>query len=85
LIAWTGRTFGINAIHFSHFEARDGGTFVRTEEPYEGVVARLLRRSLQKTLDRALVDAGPEGRSRASLSTRRSRQLRQLRPLAVID
>jgi uncharacterized protein YndB with AHSA1/START domain len=56
LIAWTGRTFGINAIHVWHFEARDGGTFVRTEESYEGLVARLLRRSLQKALDRALDD-----------------------------
>ena len=34
----------------------DSGTFVRTEESYEGLVARLLRRSLQKTLDRALDD-----------------------------
>lgn len=56
LIAWTGHTFGINAIHFWHFEARDSATFVRTEESYEGLVARLLRRSLQKTLDRALDD-----------------------------
>jgi hypothetical protein len=29
---------------------------VRTEESYEGVVARLLRGSLQKTLDAALAD-----------------------------
>ena len=56
LIAWTGRTLGIDAIHFWHLEARDGGTFVRTEESYEGLVARLGRRSLQKTLDRALDD-----------------------------
>lgn len=56
LIAWTGRTLGIKAIHFWHFEARDGATFVRTEESYEGLVARLLRGSLQKTLDRALDD-----------------------------
>ena len=56
LIAWTGRTFGIEAIHFWHFEARDGATFVRTEESYEGLVARLLRGWLQKTLDRALDD-----------------------------
>jgi len=55
-IAWTGRTLGIKAIHFWHFDGRDGGTFVRTEESYEGLVARLLRRSLQKTLDRALDD-----------------------------
>ena len=56
LIAWTGSTFGIKAIHFWHFEARDGATFVRTEESYEGLVTRLLRGSLQKTLDRALDD-----------------------------
>lgn len=56
LIAWTGRIFGIKAIHFWHFEARDGATFVRTEESYEGLVARLLGGSLQKTLDRALDD-----------------------------
>jgi uncharacterized protein YndB with AHSA1/START domain len=56
LIAWTGRTLGIDAIHFWHFEARDGATFVRTEESYEGLVSRLLRRPLQKTLDRALDD-----------------------------
>jgi hypothetical protein len=29
---------------------------VRTEESYEGLVAQLLRGSLQKTLDRALAD-----------------------------
>jgi uncharacterized protein YndB with AHSA1/START domain len=56
LIAWTGRTLGIDAIHFWHFEERDGGTFVRTEESYEGLTARLLRRSLQRTLDTALDD-----------------------------
>ena len=56
LIAWTGRTLGIKAIHFWHFEARDGATFVRTEESYDGLVARLMRRSLQKTLDHALDD-----------------------------
>lgn len=56
LIAWTGRTFGIHAIHFWHLETRDGATFVRTEESYDGLVASLLRGSLQKTLDRALDD-----------------------------
>jgi uncharacterized protein YndB with AHSA1/START domain len=56
LIAWTGRTLGIKAIHFWHFEAREGSTFVRTEESYEGLTSRLLRGSLQKTLDRALDD-----------------------------
>lgn len=56
LIAWTGKTLGIDAIHFWHLEPRDGKTFVRTQESYGGFVARLLRRQLQKTLDRALAD-----------------------------
>ena len=56
LIAWTGKTLGIRAIHVYGLEPRDGGTFVQTEESYSGLVARLLRGSLQKTLDRALAD-----------------------------
>ena len=56
LIAWTGKTLGIDAIHFWYLEPRDGATLVRTEESYEGLVARILRGSLQKTLDRALAD-----------------------------
>ena len=54
LVAWTGSTLGIRAIHFWHLEPRDGKTFVRTEESYDGVVSRLLRRQLQRTLDKAL-------------------------------
>jgi uncharacterized protein YndB with AHSA1/START domain len=55
-IAWTGKTFGIKAIHLWQLEPRDRGTFVRTEESYEGLVARALRGTLQKTLDNALAD-----------------------------
>jgi hypothetical protein len=53
-IAWTGSSFGIRAIHVHTLEPRDAGTFVRTEESYDGVVARLLRVRLQKVLDSAL-------------------------------
>jgi uncharacterized protein YndB with AHSA1/START domain len=56
LIAWSGRTLGIRAIHVWRLEQRNGATLVRTEESYEGLVARVLRRSLQKTLDKALAD-----------------------------
>jgi hypothetical protein len=56
LIAWTGKTLGIKAIHFWHLDPRNGGTFLRTEESYEGLVTRLFRRPIQKTLDRALAD-----------------------------
>jgi uncharacterized membrane protein len=54
LIAWTGKTLGIRAIHFWMLEPRNGRTLVRTEESYDGLVARLFRGSIQKTLDSAL-------------------------------
>jgi hypothetical protein len=54
LIEWTGTTFGIKAVHVHTLEARDGRTLVRTAESYHGLVARLFRRPLKKTLDEAL-------------------------------
>jgi carbon monoxide dehydrogenase subunit G len=56
LVAWSGRTLGIRAIHVWRLETRNGKTVARTEESYDGLVARVLRRSLQKTLDTALTD-----------------------------
>jgi uncharacterized protein YndB with AHSA1/START domain len=56
VIAWSGRTLGIRAFHVWHLEERNGKTLVRTEESYDGLVARLLRRPLQRTLDTALAD-----------------------------
>jgi uncharacterized protein YndB with AHSA1/START domain len=53
-IAWTGTTFGIDAMHVYSLEARDGVTLVRTEESYDGLVARLFRGRLQKTLEDSL-------------------------------
>jgi hypothetical protein len=55
-IAWTGRTFGIDAMHLYALEPRGRTTFVRTEESYDGFVARRFRGQLQKRLDRALED-----------------------------
>jgi hypothetical protein len=55
-VAWSGRTLGIRAVHVWRFESRDGGTLARTEESYDGLVARVLRRPLQKMLDTALAD-----------------------------
>src|SRR5262245_18243515 len=56
LIAWTGRTLGIRAIHFWWLEPRGAGTFVLTADADDGLVARVLRGQLQKTLDPALED-----------------------------
>jgi uncharacterized protein YndB with AHSA1/START domain len=56
VIAWTGRTLGIKAIHTWQLEPQNGATLVRTQESYDGLVARLLRGPLQKTLDRALAE-----------------------------
>ena len=56
LIAWTGTTFGIKAHHVYALEARGTATLVKTTESYDGLVARVFRRQLTKTLDRALVD-----------------------------
>jgi hypothetical protein len=44
----------IAAIHEWRLEGRTGGTHVETDESFSGVLARLLRSSLQKQLDRAL-------------------------------
>ena len=53
-IRWRGRTLSISAIHEWRFEGRDRGTHVETDESYSGMLARLLRGSLQKQLDKAL-------------------------------
>jgi hypothetical protein len=55
-IAWRGRTLTIDAYHEWWLEPRDGGTHVRTEESFSGLLARLLHGTLQKTLDTSLRD-----------------------------
>jgi len=54
LVAWSGKTLGVKAMHVWHFEQAGGTTHVRTQEALHGIVARVLRSSLQKTLDSAL-------------------------------
>jgi hypothetical protein len=53
-IAWSGKTLGIQAMHVYALETRNGTTLVRTEESYDGLIARLFRGPLQKTLNRSL-------------------------------
>ena len=50
-LGWTGRTFGIDAIHVWRFEPRGATTTASMEESFDGLIARLFRRRLQKQLD----------------------------------
>jgi hypothetical protein len=55
--AWTGRTMGIAAVHTWTIEARGAAnTHVHTEESWSGLLPRLVRGLLRKTLSRALDD-----------------------------
>ena len=53
-IAWTGTTMGIKAVHVFRFQASDGGTLARSEESWEGLIARLLKGYSRKTLDKGI-------------------------------
>ena len=54
LLAWTGRMMGISAVHAWHLEPAGAGTHVVTEESWQGFIVRLLRRTLQRSLDKAI-------------------------------
>jgi hypothetical protein len=54
LITWTGTTLGINAIHVHRLERRGDSTFVTSEESWDGLLVRLLRRSMTKALHKAI-------------------------------
>jgi hypothetical protein len=56
-IAWRGRMLTIDAYHEWWLEPRGGGTHVRTQESFSGLLARLLRGTLQKALDKSFKDA----------------------------
>jgi hypothetical protein len=56
-IEWTGSTLGITAIHVHEFEPRDAKTVIRSAESWDGVLVRLFRRSMAKTLQKA-IDSG---------------------------
>ena len=54
-IGWTGRApLGIRAVHTWSFEPEGSGTRVRTEEAFEGLLARLFAGPMRKMLDEAL-------------------------------
>ena len=59
-LAWTGKTMGIPAIHVYRLRPdaqHPGHTVVRTEESWDGLLARLLRRRFTTTL-RTAIDTG---------------------------
>lgn len=56
-IGWRGRTMGINAVHVYKLEPRAEGTMVHTEESFDGLVVRLLKGSMRKTLQKG-IDSG---------------------------
>jgi uncharacterized protein YndB with AHSA1/START domain len=53
-IAWTGKTPGLRAIHVYRLESRGSGTLVLTDESWEGLVARVFRVRMRRTLERAM-------------------------------
>lgn len=53
-IVWSGRLFGIRAIHVWEFVEKDGATLVRTRESFDGLVVKLFRRPVKRILDKAL-------------------------------
>jgi uncharacterized protein YndB with AHSA1/START domain len=57
VIAWTGSSFGIKAIHVHRLEDGAGTTVVRSEELWDGLLVRLLRRRMATFLQKA-VDSG---------------------------
>ena len=70
-LAWTGRSFGINAVHVWVLETRDGKTVVQTEESWEGLLVRLfgsvMRKMLQRSIDAGLLHLKTEAERRANL------------------
>jgi uncharacterized protein YndB with AHSA1/START domain len=56
-IAWSGRTLGIRAVHVWEMKRRDGGTLVRSEESWAGLLPTLLRGRMGRTL-KASLDEG---------------------------
>jgi hypothetical protein len=54
VLAWTGKTLGIYAIHLWKLEPQNGSTVIRTEESWEGLVTRIFSGKMQKTLEKAI-------------------------------
>jgi len=53
---WTGVTLGIRAVDAVSFEPSKGGTLVRQRESWDGLLARLFRSRMERTLRSGLRD-----------------------------
>jgi uncharacterized protein YndB with AHSA1/START domain len=54
LIAWTGKTLGISAVHVYRLRGQGDTTVVRSEESWDGALVRLVRRRMSRSLQRAI-------------------------------
>ena len=54
-IVWTGKILGIRAVHVWAFEEQAEGILVRTEESFEGLLARLFAKSMRRMLASSLI------------------------------
>lgn len=59
LLAWTGTTLGIRAVHIWRLEGSASGTKVSTEESWSGLLPRILSSMMSRALQRA-IDTGLE-------------------------
>ena len=72
LLAWIGKGFGVDAIHVWRLDpgGPPGTTRVRTEESWDGLLARILRRpfrkALQDSIDSGLMHLKTEAERRVS-------------------
>ena len=69
-IGWRGKTMGISAVHVYKLEPHAEGTKVHTEESFDGLIVRLLkgpmRKSLQKGIDGGLAHLKAEAERRSA-------------------
>ena len=57
MLAWTGSTMGIRAVHIWRIERRGDDTWLITEESWHGILASVLRGPMRKRLQ-ASIDEG---------------------------
>lgn len=53
-IAWSGRTMGIEAVHIWSIEPNGSGSTLSTSESWRGLLPRLLKGAMGRTLDKAI-------------------------------